>query len=198
MFHLLNRKKIKLVFSYDYYVGISTSNAYQSFDIMKYKKIRDRLINEKYIKRKYILAPEMVSYEDMSLVHEEEYLKNIQDPIKVGQYMRIGVVEPWDSYILEFFRTVTGGTVLATEYALNNKTTMFNIGGGFHHAMPDQAAGFCLINDVAIAIEKFRKKNSLNRIMIIDLDYHQGDGNLMFYQDDPVVFTFSLYSTKWL
>ncbi len=198
MYNLLNRQKIKLVFSYDYYIGISTSNAYQSFDIMKYKKIRDRLINEKYIKRKHILAPEMVSYEDMALVHDETYLKNIQDPVKVGQYLRIGVVEPWDSYILEFFRTVTGGTILAAEYALDHRVAMFNIGGGFHHAMPDQAAGFCLINDVAIAIEKVRQKHTLERIMIIDLDYHQGDGNLMFFKDDPNVFTFSLHATKWL
>jgi acetoin utilization deacetylase AcuC-like enzyme len=186
------------VFSYDYYIGISTSNAYQSFDIMKYKKIRDHLINNKYIKRKHILAPEMAEYEDIARVHDEFYLKNIQDPVKVGQYLRIGAVEPWDSYILEFFRTVSGGTILAAEYALDHMMTMFNLGGGFHHAMPDRAAGFCLLNDVAIAIEKVRRNYSLERIMIIDLDYHQGDGNLMFYKDDPAIFTLSLHATKWL
>ena len=84
MVNFLRRQKIKLVFSYDYYIGISTSNAYQSFDIMKYKKIRDRLINDKQISRKHILAPEMVSYQDMALVHEETYLKNIQDPLKLA------------------------------------------------------------------------------------------------------------------
>ena len=191
-------RPVKLIFSFDYYVGISTSNAYQSFDIMKYKKIRDRLVKEKVIRRQHILAPEMVSYEDMHLVHSAAYLKNIQDPLKVAHYLRIGAVEPWDSYILEFFRTVSGGTLLAAEQAIQNKSTVFNMGGGFHHAQPEQAAGFCLLNDVAIAIEKTRRKYDVGRIMIIDLDYHQGDGNLLIYKDDPAVFTFSMHATKWM
>jgi len=113
-----NRQKVKLVFSYDYYIGISTSNANQSFDFMKYKKIRDRLIKEKLIRRKNILVPDMVSYEDMILVHDEEYLKKIKDPLKVAQLLRISDADPWDSYILEFFRAVTGGTILAMEYVI--------------------------------------------------------------------------------
>jgi acetoin utilization deacetylase AcuC-like enzyme len=189
---------VKLVFSFDYYIGISTSNAYQSFDIMKYKKIRDRLIKEKVIRRRHILAPEMLSYEDMRLVHSASYLKQIQDPLTVARYLRIGQVEPWDSYILEFFRTVSGGTLLAAEQALKNNCIAFNLGGGFHHAQPEQAAGFCLLNDVAIAIEKTRRKYKLENIMIIDLDYHQGDGNLLFYKKDPKVFTFSMHATKWM
>jgi acetoin utilization deacetylase AcuC-like enzyme len=93
---------------------------------------------------------------------------------------------------------VSGGTVLAAEYALHKKGIVFNIGGGFHHAQPDQAAGFCLLNDVAIAIEKIRRKNGPSRIMIIDLDYHQGDGKLLIYKDDPSVFTFSMHAAKWM
>ncbi len=198
MVRLFNIQKVKLVFSYDYYIGISTSNAYQSFDIMKYKKIRDRLIKEKLIRRKHILIPDMVSYEDMVLVHDEEYLKKIKDPLKVAQILRIGEVDPWDSYILEFFRTVTGGTILAAEHVLKNNGIVFNLGGGFHHAQRDRAAGFCLINDVAVAIEKVRLKYDLSKILIIDLDYHQGDGNLEFYRDNSDVFTFSMHATKWL
>jgi acetoin utilization deacetylase AcuC-like enzyme len=189
---------MKLVFSYDYYIGISTSNAYQSFDIMKYKKIRDRLIKEKLIRRKHILIPEMVSYEDMVLVHDEEYLKKIKDPLKVAQFLRIGEVDPWDSYILEFFRSVTGGTLYAAEHVIKKGGIVFNLGGGFHHAQRNRAAGFCLINDVAIAIEKLRVKYDLSKILIVDLDYHQGDGNLEFYLENSDVFTFSMHATKWV
>jgi acetoin utilization deacetylase AcuC-like enzyme len=189
---------VRLIFSFDYYMGISTSNAYQSFDIMKYKKIRDRLVKEKYIKRKHILVPDMVSYKDMARVHSQEYLKSIQDPIKVARMLKIGEVDPWDSYILEFFRTVTGGTILAMEWAIKKNGIAFNLGGGFHHAQSEIGAGFCLVNDVAIAIEKSRKKHTLSKIMIIDLDYHQGDGNLMIYKDDPDIFTFSMHAVKWL
>lgn len=195
---LFNRNKVKLVFSYDYYIGISTSNAYQSFDIMKYKKIRDRLIKEKILRRKDVLIPEMVSYDAMALVHDEDYLKKIQDPLKVAQFLRIGDVDPWDSYILEFYRSVTGGTLLAAEYALKKGGIVFNLGGGFHHAQRNRAAGFCLINDVAVAIENVRIKYDLSRILIIDLDYHQGDGNLEFYRENSNIFTFSMHATKWV
>jgi len=193
-----NTQKVKLVFSYDYYIGISTANAYQSFDIMKYKKIRDRLIKEKLIRRKHILVPDMVSYEDMALVHNDDYLTKIKDPLKVAQVLRIGEIDPWDSYILEFFRSVTGGTILASEYVIKKGGIVINLGGGFHHAQKDRAAGFCLINDVAIAIEKIRIKYDLSRILIIDLDYHQGDGNLEFYRENSDVFTFSMHATKWV
>ena len=192
------RNKVKIVFSYDYYIGISTSNAYQSFDIMKYKKIRDRLIKEKLIRRKDILIPEMIRYEDMALVHQEDYIKKIKDPLKVAQFLRIGEVDPWDSYILEFYRSVTGGTHLAAEYAIKNGGIIFNLGGGFHHAQSNRAAGFCLINDVAIAIENVRLKYDLSKVLIIDLDYHQGDGNLEFYRENDNVFTFSMHATKWV
>jgi acetoin utilization deacetylase AcuC-like enzyme len=195
---LFKKKQVKLAFSYDYYIGISTSNAYQSFDIMKYKKIRDRLIKEKLIRRKDILIPEMLTYDQMVRVHEEEYLKKIRDPLKVAQFLRIGDVDPWDSYILEFYRTVSGGTLLAAEHALKNGGIVFNLGGGFHHAQRNRAAGFCLINDVAVAIENVRLKYDLSRILIIDLDYHQGDGNLEFYRNNPNIFTFSMHATKWL
>ena len=191
-------QRTRIIFSYDYYVGISASNAYQAFDIMKYKKIRDRLIKENLIRRKHIFVPDMVSYEDMALVHEEDYLKKVKDPIMVAQMLRIGNADPWDSYMFEFFRTVTGGTILAAEHVLKRGGIVFNLGGGFHHAQRDRAAGFCLINDVAIAIEKVRLKYDLSKILIIDLDYHQGDGNLEFYRDNNDVFTFSMHATKWL
>ena len=140
----------------------------------------------------------MVSYEDMILVHDEEYLKKIKDPLKVAQLLRISDADPWDSYILEFFRAVTGGTILAMEYVIKNDGIVFNLGGGFHHAQSDRAAGFCLLNDVAIAIEKMRVKYDLSKILIVDLDYHQGDGNLEFFRENNDVFTFSMHATKWI
>ena len=194
----LNTPAVKIMFSFDYYMGFPSSHGFHSIDTMKFKKVRDRLLKEKIISRKHFRIPEMVSYEDMALVHTEEYIKSIQDPLKVARMLRIGAVDPWDSFILEYFRTVTGGTILAMECALKTGGTTFNLGGGFHHAYPDQAAGFCLINDVAIAIEKARIHHDIQRIMIIDLDYHQGDGNLLFFQNNPEVFTFSMHATKWL
>ncbi len=195
---LLRKKNTWVVFSHDYYHGLSGVNQIDTIDAMKFKRIRDTLVEKKIINRKKILIPGMVNYHDMGLVHTQPYLKNIQDPAHVSQLFHIYMDTPWDSSILEFFRIVTGGTLLATEHAIKNQGVVFNLGGGFHHARPDQAAGFCLINDVAIAISKYRKKKLIHKPMIIDLDYHQGDGNLLIFKDDPAVMTYSMHANPWL
>jgi len=189
---------MRIVFSHDYYHGLSAVNHVDTIDAMKFKRIRDTLVEKKVINRKKILIPKMANYHDLGLVHTDQYLKDIQNPANVNQLFHLYMDTPWDSAILEFFRIVTGGTLLATDYAVRNRGVVVNLGGGFHHARPDQAAGFCLINDVAIAIRKYLHKNLIQRPMIIDLDYHQGDGNLLIFKDDPQVMTFSMHASSWI
>jgi acetoin utilization deacetylase AcuC-like enzyme len=90
---------------------------------------------------------------------------------------------------------VTGGTLLATKHAIENRSVVFNLGGGFHHAHRDTGAGFCLVNDIAIAIKKYCKNL---RCLIIDLDYHQGDGNLTIFQENTLVYLFSIHASHWI
>ena len=177
IFSILRKQKINVVFSHDY-IGIPASETYQTFDTLKYKKIRDDLVEQKLLNRKKILKPQMVSYEEMALVHSQKYISQIKVPINVARILKLGYINPWDSYILEYFRIVTGGTMHATLHALQNRGVVFNLGGGFHHARVDKGAGFCLINDVAIAIQKVKQTGNAKKFLIIDLDYHQGDGNL--------------------
>jgi acetoin utilization deacetylase AcuC-like enzyme len=191
------KKNMRIVFSHDYYHGLTGIQHLDMIDAMKFKRIRDVLVDEKVVSRKQILVPEMVTYHDMGLVHAGSYIKSIQDPAQVNTLFHLTDDTPWDSAILEYFRIVTGGTLLATEHAVHHRALVFNLGGGFHHAQPDRAAGFCLINDVAIAIHKFRQRNLIRRPMIIDLDYHQGDGNLIIFKDDPGVMTFSMHANPW-
>ncbi len=165
---------------------------------MKYKKIRDRLISEKLLNRHNTLRPELCSYEDLRLVHTDKYLRSIQDPQLVSRMLNLDVINLFHNSILEYFRAVTGGTLLATAYALKWNVAVFNLGGGYHHAHPDRAEGLCLVNDVAIAIEKFRRLNRGKRFMIIDLDYHQGNGNLLYFRDDEQVYTFSIHADTWV
>ncbi|MGD9900213.1 MAG: histone deacetylase [Calditrichaceae bacterium] len=198
MWHFFRKEYAKVVFSSDYIYGLPTSGDHQTFDIMKYKKIRDKLVAKKLLKRRNVLRPDLCSYEDLKLVHTEKYLKSLQDPQNVSQILKLGIVNPWDNFILEYFRAVTGGTLMATAYALKWNKPTFNLGGGYHHAHPDKAEGFCLINDVAIAIQKFRHLHRAKKFMIIDLDYHQGNGNLLYFKDDPDVFTFSMHANTWV
>lgn len=194
----LTKRPIGLVFSHEYNLSLASRDTHKTFDSMKYKKIRDLLIAKNLLSRKKILIPKYVSYQDLELVHTPAFLKNIKDPLYVAKELNLESLDPWDSYVLEYFRIMTGGTILATEFALDNYSVAFNLGGGFHHAHADKAAAYCLINDVAVAIEKFRNDGRFKRPMIIDLDYHEGDGNLIFYKDDQNVYTFSIHASDWV
>ena len=198
MIHFFKQRKAYIVFSSDYLVGVSTYGDHHSFDIFKYKRIRDLLISDKIVKPKQILQPQIAAFSDVALVHTEKYIQHIKDPITVNQLLKIEINSLWDNTVLEYFLAVSGGTIYAACKALEYRKPVFNFGGGFHHAQPESAEGFCLINDVAIAIKKIKNKRKVNKVLIVDLDYHQGNGNLLIFKDDPTVFTFSVHADRWL
>jgi histone deacetylase 11 len=164
---------------------------------MRFKKIRDQLIKDRMLKRKDVLKAEQVSTEDLLRVHTKKYLASLKNPAVVGKILNLDYVDPWDNYVLEHFRFMVGGTILATQFALDRNKVVFNLGGGYHHAHPDRGEGFCLLNDVVIAIEKFIKEKKIKRVLVVDLDYHQGNGILLFYRKNPDIFTFSMHSENW-
>lgn len=195
---LFRRKCCKIVYRSEYMMGVHARDARRSFDVMKFKKIRDQLVKNHIIRRKDILPAPRISDEDLLLVHTPEYLAKLKNPLYVAEILNLDYVNPWDEYIFEYFRYVAGGTLLATEYTLEYGAPVFNLGGGYHHAHPDHAEGYCLINDVAIAVRKMKLRNKLGRTLIVDLDYHQGNGNLLFFKDDESVFTFSMHADNWV
>lgn len=198
MLNFLRSEYAKIVFSSDYIYGLPSMGEHQTFDIMRFKKIRDKLVLDGYLNRRNILRPDLCSYDDLRLVHTEKYVKSLQDPAYASQILHLDSVGLFYDSVLEYYRAVTGGTMLASAYALKWNKPVFNLGGGYHHAHPDHGEGFCLVNDVAIAIEKFRRLRWGQRYIIIDLDYHQGNGNLLFFQDDPDVYTFSIHAASWV
>ncbi|MHB2153121.1 histone deacetylase family protein [Calditrichota bacterium GD2] len=196
--NLLRKEYARVVYSSDYIYGLPSVGDHQTFDIMRFKKIRDKLVEEKLLTRKNILRPYLCKYEELRLVHTDEYLRKLQNPQYVSNILKLDAVNLFYESILEYYRAVTGGTLLATAYALKNNVPTFNLGGGYHHAHPDKAEGFCLVNDIAIAIEKFRQLQRAERFMVIDLDYHQGNGTLLYFKDDADVFTFSMHGDTWV
>lgn len=194
---ILRRSRCKIVYHSDYLTAIHAQNSYRAFDVMRFRKIRDKLLKERLIRRKDILKPSRVSDEEIGKVHTREYLESLKNPMLVGKILNLDYVDIWDDYIFEYFRYTTGGTILAVEYALEHGKPVFNLGGGYHHAHPDRGEGFCLINDVAIAIEKLRESKLLEKVLVIDLDYHQGNGILLYYKNNPAVFTFSMHADNW-
>jgi acetoin utilization deacetylase AcuC-like enzyme len=85
-----------------------------------------------------------------------------------------------------------GGTILTAQLALEQGLAC-NIAGGTHHAFPDYGSGFCIFNDIAIAVRRLQQLHLVQKILIVDLDVHQGDGTALIFRDDPSVFTFSMH-----
>ena len=116
--NIFKKEHAKVVFSADYIYGLSSIGEHQTFDIMRFKKIRDKLVEEKLLKRKNILRPDSCTTDDIRLVHTEKYIKQIQDPQFVSRLLKLDEVNLFYNSVLEFYKAVTGGTLLATAYAL--------------------------------------------------------------------------------
>ena len=198
MRRLFRKEYIKVLFSSDYIFSIPCIGCDTLLDLMKYKNIKDQLIKEKILKPRNLLRPDLCSSDDLRLVHTDAYIKKLSDNQYLSEVLKLDLGTMVFDSVLEYYRAITGGTLLATAYALKWNIPCFNLGGGFHHAHPDKGEGFCLINDVAIAIEKFRELKRAKKFMIIDLDFHQGNGNLLYFKDDPDVFTFSIHADEWV
>jgi acetoin utilization deacetylase AcuC-like enzyme len=102
---------------------------------------------------------------------------------------------PVSSGIIDFFWRMAGGSILATETALDEGICV-HLGGGFHHAFPDHGAGFCLINDMAVSIQKAMGSGAVDKVAVIDCDLHQGDGTAWIFKDVPSVTTFSIHQGR--
>ena len=106
---------------------------------------------------------------------------------------RIGL--PWSASLVERSFRAVGGTCEAATAALERGITM-NLAGGTHHAFPDHGEGFCVFNDVAVAIRSLQQARRITRATVVDLDVHQGNGTHAIFAGDPTVFTFSMHGGK--
>ena len=171
----------------DYEAKLNDDN---KFPIKKFGELAKALIKNKIVKNFYI--PEPCSVETLKEAHTEEYINKIKNKtLDKNEIRKIGFPLV-DSVVRRSF-IATGGTVLATKLALNYGIAC-NTAGGSHHATSNEGAGFCVFNDVAVAAKYLTKRGLANRILIIDLDVHQGNGNSEIFKNDNQVFTFSMHS----
>jgi hypothetical protein len=102
----------------------------------------------------------------------------------------------WQRWI-DVQRLMTGGTIQATRLAFRTGCITVNLGGGLHHASPDKGAGFCVINDVAVAVARLKRRGFRGQVLIVDLDIHDGNGTRAAFRNDPTVHTFSIHNETW-
>jgi len=191
-------QKVKLIFRNEYCLGFTGNDQYAMIDPNRFRKIRNSLHENRLAKFREFIKPPMISYDQLELVHTKEYLSRVKDPVSLGRELGLSYLEPWDDHYINYYRAMTGGTVFGLQQALKEpKKPVFNFGGGFHHAHADKAEGFCLLNDTVMAIRCARKKKPDLKVLIVDLDYHQGNGNLILLRDDKLSFTFSMHALAW-
>lgn len=163
------------------------------FPADKYRRVYEELTGREKVSLSFFLEPEPISDSDALLVHTYSYLDDLARGERTDRIHRSEI--PLSREILEGVRLGVGGTLLAAREALRTGWAI-NLGGGFHHAFPDHAEGFCYLNDVAIAIRVLLEERRIERAFICDLDVHQGNGTAWIFKDDPRVFTFSMHQDK--
>lgn len=141
--------------------------------------------------RAAFLEPRSCPWEDLALVHTPEYLDKVQRGVLSDDELRT-LELPWIPDLADGFRLMTGGTCQAAELALETRVAV-HLGGGLHHAFPDHGEGFCLFNDVAVAIRRLQRGGRLRQAAVVDCDVHHGNGTAFIFGEDPSVFTFSIH-----
>lgn len=160
------------------------------FPVAKYRETHRQLAESRDLGPQYFITPEPASLLEVSLVHTRAYLEDLMGYRHTHRTLSSEL--PISREIIDASLLTTGGTITAYRSALEHKIAM-NLGGGFHHAFPDHAEGFCYINDVAVGVKVLKRDAGLEKIAIIDCDLHQGNGTAFIFQQEPSVFTFSIH-----
>jgi acetoin utilization deacetylase AcuC-like enzyme len=189
----------KLIYSDDYFLPIGA----HVFPAEKYKRVHDRLLATKIAEPADFIAPHAATDEDILLVHTPRYVEKLKNgTLSVHEELQLEI--PYSPDLVQAFWLAAGGSMLAADCALKDGVAI-NIGGGFHHAFPDHGEGFCMINDIAVAIRRVQRDGKIRTAMTLDCDVHQANGTAAVFapastpdmdrtkKAAPDVFTISLH-----
>ena len=164
------------------------------FPIAKYARIRDEVVARGLLPRHAIEEPDRADRWALELVHTPPYVDAVlAGTLSPAEVRRLGF--PWSPDLRERSLRTVQGTLEAARDALETGLGI-NLAGGTHHAYPGHGEGFCVFNDVAIAIRVLQREGRLARAAVVDLDVHQGNGTAHIFADDPDVFTFSMHGAR--
>jgi acetoin utilization deacetylase AcuC-like enzyme len=174
-----------------YYVPLPDDHP---FPMGKFPALHRLLVRENLVPRIDVVSPRQADWTDLRRVHTSEYLTNLAEgTLPAHAERRMGL--PWSERLVYRSRLAVQGTVNAAFMALTDGIAA-NLAGGTHHAFPDHGEGFCVLNDVAVAIRVLQSACWVRRVLIVDLDVHQGNANAAFFADDESVFTFSMHGAR--
>jgi acetoin utilization deacetylase AcuC-like enzyme len=161
------------------------------FPMPKYAALRRRLLEAGVLSAEEINRSEAAPIEWITRAHDPAYVERaVTGTLADDEVRRLGL--PWSEALVVRARAAVYGTVMAAAAALEHGVAG-NLAGGTHHAFRDRGEGYCLFNDLAVAIHLLRAEGAVCRPFIVDLDVHQGNGTASIFRDDPSVFTFSVH-----
>jgi acetoin utilization deacetylase AcuC-like enzyme len=164
------------------------------FPIEKYERLRQRVLESGIVSADHLHEPPRATREQLLRVHTAGYVDAFTNgTLGTAEVRRLGF--PWSEALVERSCRAVGGTIEASRWSLDHGVAM-NLAGGTHHAFPDRGEGFCVYNDVAIAIRELQATKRIERAAIIDLDVHQGNGTNAVFAGDDSVFTFSMHGRR--
>lgn len=161
------------------------------FPMEKYELLPEQLLYEGTLTESNFFLPGSCDENTIAAVHDTGYLEKLKElALSKSEIRRTGF--PLSKALVDREIQIMNGSVLASVSALENGIGM-NIAGGTHHAFKDRGEGFCLLNDIAIAAKNLLTKEGIDKILVVDLDVHQGNGTASIFNNDPEVFTFSMH-----
>ncbi|PSR00104.1 MAG: histone deacetylase [Bacteroidetes bacterium QS_9_68_14] len=174
-----------------YYVPLPEGHP---FPMAKFPALHRRLLGEGLLDESEVIAPRPADWPALLRVHTAGYLSALaKGQLAERAERRMGL--PWSRRLVRRSRLAVQGTINAALMALEDGVAA-NLAGGTHHAFPGYGEGFCVLNDVAVAIRLLRRARWIERALVVDLDVHQGNANAAFFADTDAVFTFSLHGAK--
>lgn len=165
-----------------------------SYPMEKYRLVPERLLADGVLTADELVEPAPVSLDDVLRVHTPTYVQAVLDgTLDRRALLRLGL--PWSSALVRRVLAVVGGTLGAADAALRDGAAV-NLAGGTHHAFADHGEGYCVFNDLVIALRRLRADGRIDRVLIIDLDVHQGNGTAALCRTDAATFTFSMHGAN--
>ncbi|XP_074317320.1 histone deacetylase 2 [Silene latifolia] len=192
--------KVPVIYSSSYDISFLGLEKLHPFDSSKWGRICEFLASEGVLDKKFIVDPQEASEEDLLVVHPQTYLDSLKSSSTVASIVEVPPVAMLPNCtvqkkILHPFRKQVGGSVLAAKLA-KERGWAINVGGGFHHCSADKGGGFCVYADISLCIHFAFVRLGISRVMIIDLDAHQGNGHERDFADDRRVYILDMYNSE--
>lgn len=166
-------------------------------DPLRGEKILAFLTMERLLAAEQVSRPLPAAMKNLLLAHDAAYLESLQQPEVLTQILGTPVPPDRQEKVVQLQRLMVGGTIQATRLLLTGAPLAVHLGGGLHHAGRRRGTGFCVLNDVAVAILRLRQRGFRGHVLVIDLDLHDGNGTREIFADDPTVFTLSIHNRHW-